>query len=885
MGKDMKRPEPPRWAIRFFRWYCNDHLLEAVLGDMMELYHRRYHRVGKTRANLLFVLNVILFCQPFAFERKSRSAPKLHYAMFQNYITVIWRSMVRQKMYAIIKISGLALGLAASFLIFLFLRQELSYDKEYVNGNRLYRLYSDFQGPQPGKGTAFPASIASILESDFPEVEKAARLIPYNWFNAGNNLFRRDDEPENTYEERFAYADPELLEILEIPMIYGNAAKALLEPNSIVISQREAEKYFPGEDPVGKIVILNNDSKNPYTIGGVMENFPSTSHLQFDFLLTLSGKEFWPGEQTSWCCWNYNPYLLVKPGVDVEQFEKKLASIKEYFISYLRENKNQSLGDFQKYFSLHLQPVKDIYLKSDGIDDPFRHSDMKYIWLFGGVAFFIVLLACINFINLSTARSANRAKEVGLRKVVGSERSYLVRQFMTESLMYSLIAFVLGIVLVSVTLPYFNAVTDRNLSIPWTAWWLFPMLLSSVLIIGLVAGIYPAFYLSSFKPISVLKGTMSRGSRSSAMRSSLVIFQFTTSIVLIIGTFIIYRQMNFILNTKIGFDKEQVIMIQGANTLDRQQTSFKNELLQLPDVQNVTISDYLPVTGTTRDFNTFWREGKSQEEKGISAQRWRVDDDYISTLGMKLLEGRNFMEEMASDSQAIIINQAMVRELGLKHPVGERIMNWSAYTVIGVVEDFNFESMKGKIEPLCLVRGNGGSIVAVKIKSGNMHEIIQEVTTTWKKFMPNQPIRYTFLDERYARMYDDVQRTGSIFAGFAILAVFIACLGLFALSAFMVEQRNKEISIRLVLGASIRNIFQLLTGNFVKLVLISFCIATPLAWLMMKQWLEDYAYRIPITWDVFVLAGLVAILIALLTISYQSVRAALVNPSATLRSE
>jgi putative ABC transport system permease protein len=551
----------------------------------------------------------------------------------------------------------------------------------------------------------------------------------------------------------------------------------------------------------------------------------------------------------------------------------------------LKETSNQSIEDVKKYHKFHLQPVSDIHLKSDGIYDEIPHGDIRYIWLFGGIACFILLLACINFINLSTAKSANRAKEVGLRKVVGSVRGYLIRQFLTESLFYSFVSFAFALMLVFLVMPYFNLLAGKTLLIPWTAWWFFPLLILAAVIVGVLAGVYPSFYLSSFKPIDVLKGSISKGSRSSKLRSAMVVFQFTTSIILIIGTFVIYRQMNYILNTKVGFDKEQVIMIQGANTLDKKQITFKNELLKLANVENVTISQYFPVDGTKRDQNQFWRDGKSKEEKGVGTQKWYVDADYLKTMGMTLKEGRNFIPEMASDSQAAIINEAMAKALNLKKPVGERIMNWETYNVIGVVDDFHFESLKGEIRPLCMVLGTWGNIVSVKVSTDNMNSVINAITKTWNTFMPTQPIRYTFLDESYARMYDDVQRMGNIFACFALLAIIVACLGLFALSAYMVEQRNKEISIRLVLGASINSIFKLLTQNFVKLVLLSFVIAAPIAWFMMHKWLEDYVYKTKITWDIFVISGVISVMIALLTVSYQSIRAALANPANSLRSE
>jgi putative ABC transport system permease protein len=875
---------PPRWAVRFFKWFCNDHLSEAVLGDLLHLYERRLTSNGKWNADMLFLWNVIQFIQPFALK-KTQSSHLNNFAMYKNYIRIAWRNMSAQKMYTSIKIGGFALGLATCMVIALFIRHELSYDSHYTNGNTIYRVYNHMDNGDGEKWTAFPAPFTSLLKSNFPEIELAARLIPYNWYNAGNNLMRRDGKPENTYEEGFAYADPELLEILEVPMLYGGRSKALSQPNAVVMSKKMADKYFPGEDPTGEIIVLNDDKNQSLTVGGVMEDFKPTSHLQFDFFITLTGKEFWQGEQTNWCCWNYNPYIRVREGTNPAALEQKILSIKKVYVDYLIKEKNQSVDEVQKYHKFRLQPVGDIHLYSDGIGDIIPHGDIRYIWMFGGIALFILLLACINFINLSTAKSANRAKEVGLRKVVGSYRSSLIRQFLSESIVYSVVSFLLALAIVWVCLPSFSQLAGKSISIPWMEWWFVPIVIASALIVGVIAGLYPSFYLSAFKPIDVLKGNVARGMKNSRLRSAMVVFQFTTSIVLIIGTFVIYKQMNFILTTKVGFDKEQVIMIQGVNTLGNQQQTFKDELLGLADVQNVTLTQYLPVEGTKRDMNQFWRDGKSQEEKSIGAQRWGVDEDYISTMGMKLVEGRTFRKDLASDSSAIIINQSMAKAFGFKNPVGERIMNWRTWTVIGVVEDFHYENMKGKIEPLCLVRGNWGNIATVKLKTNRMDNAIQSITALWKKFLPHQAIRYTFLDESYARMYDDVRRTGNIFAGFAVLAIIVACLGLFALSAFMVEQRNKEISIRLVLGASLQNIFRLLTDQFIKLVLISFVLAVPLSWYIMHKWLEDYEYRIEMGWEVFAVSGLLSVIIAALTVSYQSIRAALANPATSLRSE
>lgn len=882
-------PQPPKWAHRFLCWFLKEELLEEVEGDLEEKFYVQLDKSSLRRAKYNYWYQVFQYLRPFALK-KDWAIHLMSYAMLQNYLRVAWRNLLRYKMYSFIKIGGFALGVTACLLIALFIKDELSYDQHYKQVDRIYRLINEDSRPEANEQwTAFQAPIAEVLKSDYPEIEEVGRIIPYDWYNAGSNQFRRDDQTENNYEEGFAYADQAILQILEIPMVYGDPIHALAQPKTIVLSRRKAEKYFPNEDPTGRIVILNEDEDQAYTVGGVMENFPKNSHLQHDFFLTLEGVEFWPGEQTSWCCSNYNAYMLVQAGTDPRQLEKKLLGLRDnYMVPYYKEQGDQGVDQIAQYHRFHLQPIKDIHLKSGDIHDIYAHSDIRFVWLFGVIAVFILLLAAINFINLSTAKSANRAKEVGLRKVVGSYRSDLVRQFLTESVLFSFISFSLGVFLAYAILPFFNDMAGKTLSIPWTEWWLLPSLLASMLIIGLVAGLYPSFYLSGFKPIDVLKGSLSRGSKASGLQGSLVVFQFTISVILIIGAFTVSRQMDFILNKKLGYDKEQVVIFHGTNTLGDKLPAFKSELLKLAEVKGATISNYLPISGAKRDQNQFWKEGKQKIDVAIGAQIWFVDEDYTQTLGMKLLEGRNFSPEMSADSSAIIINQTMAKALGLKNPIGERITNdfMPTFTVIGLVEDFHFESMKGKIEPLSLTLGNGrASTLSVKVDAENMTPLLKSMTALWDDFMPNQAVRFSFMDERYARMYEEVQRTGKIFTGFSILAIVIACLGLFALSAFMVEQRKKEVSIRKVLGASMASLFNLLTVNFLKLILIAFVIAMPIGWYMMKKWLEDYTYHIPITWDVFVIAGGIIFLIAILTISFESIKAALINPIKSLRSE
>lgn len=879
---------PPRLAQRLLLGFLRDDLAEEVSGDLDEKFYSMLEKTSLRKARLNYWFQVIKYIRPFAI-RKTDSVKINHADMFRNYFKIAWRNMTRQKMYSSIKIGGFALGIAACFLIALFIKDELSYDKHYPQADRIYRVLREFdEDGRVGKGAAMQAPYAKTLKKEFAEVELAGRLMPYPLFGgAGSNQIRRTDATENTYEEGFTFADQEILDILRIPMVYGDRSKALSEPFTIVISKRVADKYFPDENPVGKTMILNNNKDRIYKVGGVMKNFPANMHIQYDFFLTLTGVELWPGEQNFWRANNYQVYVLLKPGTDAKKLTDKLKVIDQKYTipAFKTAGINQDLSDFDRLKYL-LQPVTDIHLHSQGVDDRLSHGDIRFVWLFGSVAAFILIIACINFVNLSTARSANRAKEVGLRKVLGSLRKNLVRQFLTESTLISLISFVLGIVIAWALLPWFNSLSAKSISFPWTAWWLAPVLIGSALLVGLLAGVYPAFYLSAFRPIQVLKGNISRGSKSSFTRGALVVFQFATSIVLIAGTFIIYRQMNFIMHRKIGFEKDQVLLLQGTNTLGNRLTAFENDLQKIPGIKYTSASDYLPIAGMKRNSMGWFLEGRAQVDEPVYRQLWRVDHDYIKTLGMKIVQGRDFDVNNTADSQAIIINQSMVKDLRLEKPIGARITSNGVWTVIGVVEDFNSESMKEKVQGVCLVIGRGSpNIVSAKVSTKDMPETIASINTLWKRFARDQTMRYTFLDERYAHMYDDVQRAGRIFTSFAILAIVIACLGLFALSAFMVQQRNKEISIRLVLGASTRSIFRLLTQNFIVLVLISLLIATPIAWYMMHNWLQDFVYRIKIGWDIFLYTALIAVAIALLTISQQAIRAALTDPVKNLRSE
>jgi putative ABC transport system permease protein len=809
--------------------------------------------------------------------------------MLKNFLKVALRQLGKQKFYSAVKIGGFALGIAACLLIGLYVHDQLSFDRDFPEAGRLYRMTGVFNDNGTiRKGTGWQAPFAQALKTEFPEVEKTARLMSSNLFEgAGSNQMRPVESAQDTYEEGFAYADSSLPELFHFNMVYGDRAKALTAPRTLILSKSKADKFYPGQDPVGRVIVLNDDKDHPWTIGGVMADPSEHSHLQFDYYLSLTGHSLWKGEQETWMASNYDIYVLLRPDADAHRLADRITTItKKYWYPVMQQNGIPDANRIVDNLRYNLQPVSDIHLNTD-IPDSMAHVDRKYLWLFGAIAFFVILLASINFINLSTARSANRAKEVGLRKVVGSDRRGLIRQFLLESILTSGFAFLAATLLAWLLLPVFNRVAGTSMHFPWTAWWLAPGVVLASVVIGLIAGLYPAFYLSAFQPALVLKGNISRGARHSGLRSGLVVFQFTTSVVLIIATIVVYGQMRFILNSKMGFDKDQVLLIQGTGNLDKRLPDFKNELGKMSGVQAVTISDFLPISGGKRNGNTMYKVGREKLDPGTFVQMWNVDVDYLKVMGIQLAEGRNFSPGLASDSQVAIINRTMARKMGMQHPVGQRI-NWGqgqGVPIIGVVEDFNYESVKQPIGPVCLMLGRWATVVAVRTKTTDMKGLLAGVGKVWKDFSPQQALRYSFLDESFAHMYADVQQTGNIFTALTTLAVVIACLGLFALSAFMAEQRQKEMGVRKVLGASVWQVAGLLSRDFLRLVGLAVVIGSPIAWWAMHAWLQDYAYRMTMGAGIFIGAAVLVMGIAMLTVGWQALKAGTANPVGSLRAD
>jgi putative ABC transport system permease protein len=814
-------------------------------------------------------------------------------AMLQNYFTIAFRNLRKQRFYTLINITGLAVGVASCLIIVLFVLNELSYDKHYTDHERLYRVQAEIKfGDNHLLLAVAPAPLADALRRDLPEVEVSARL-----WNHNTSIFRRGEE--SFKEPASVFADSSFFKVFDIPFVAGDPASALTEPNSMVVSRKAAEKYFPNESALNQ-TLVSNDGKS-WKITGVMETLPINSHFYFDFMMSLVTIEY--NKDDNWLSNNFNTYIKLRKGVDPKALEAKLPKMID---TYAGPQARAALGaDFtmEKFrasgnkLEYTLIPVTDIHLNSDRIAEFEANSDITYVYIFATIAIFILVIACINFMNLSTARSSNRAKEVGIRKVMGSLRSHLIRQFLAESVLLSVFSFVVAITIAWLAMPMFNELAGKELSIPFGSFGFWGLIFTGALATGVLAGLYPSFFLSAFSPVNVLKGNIALGTKSGVVRGALVVFQFWISIVLVVGTIAVNRQLNYIQTKKIGFNKDQVIVIKDAYALKDQLQSFKNEVEKDSRIISGTISSFLPVSGTARGDNTHWPEGKSPtDENMVSIQTWEVDYDYVKTLGINIKEGRDFSRDFPSDSAGVILNEAAVKMFGYQgDPIGKKIVTFAnnttdpdelrASTIVGVVQDFHYESLRQNIGPVALFLEPSSGRISFRFESKNTQDVIQTIESQWRKFGPGLPFDYSFLDEDFGNMYSAEQRLAGVFTVFAVLAIIIACLGLFALTAFTAEQRTKEIGIRKVLGASVSGIVVLLSKEFGKLILIAFILAAPIAWFGIDKWLESYTYKTEIGVWVYLLAGLAAFLIAWLTMSFQSIRAALANPIKSLRSE
>ncbi len=806
--------------------------------------------------------------------------------MIRNYLKIAFRNLVKNKVFSAINVFGLAIGIATCLIIMLFVQDELSYDRYNEKANRMVRVV--FKGTINGedmKEAVTMAPTASTLKNDYPEIEDATRLRNYGYhkITVGEKTFK---------DGNLAYVDANFFQIFTLPLIKGDAKTALLEPNTIVITQAMADKYFGKEDPIGKVLNFK-DWKQVYKVTGVIEKVPANSHFHFDLFGSMASLEEAKG--TSWMESNYFSYLLLRKGQDYKKLEAKLPQVVEKYVApQLQKALGVTLSEFRKKgndIRFHLQPLTDIHLYSDFSVNIEPGGDVRYVYIFGAIAIFMILIACINFMNLSTAGASKRAKEVGIRKVLGSIKYELIGQFLLESLMLTFFALAIALVMVKIALPLFNDLSGKELSLQFSN---YPLVITGLVLFGLLvsllAGSYPAFFLSSFTPASVLKSKFMVAGKTIGLRSGLVVFQFMISIALIIGTTIVYQQLSYIQSKKLGYNKDQLLVLRNSWALGQNELIFRDQLLSDPRVMNVTVSGHLPAGPTNTNMSgTYPDENVNQNRRTIIYQ---VDDRYIPTMGMELVSGRNFSKEFATDSSGIIINETIAEIYGWgKDAVGHTVNrfmdnqgNKKAYKVIGVVKDFHFRSLHEEIAPLVMVLENNSGLI-VKVKAQDIPGLVKDMKSQWAAFKVEEPFDYSFLDELFHKTYMSEQKTGVILGVFTGLTIFIACLGLFGLATFTAEQRIKEIGIRKVLGANVSQIVILLLIDFVKLILIACLIAFPLGYWGMDKWLQDFAYKVDIEWPVFVLAGAGAIGVALLTISFQAIKAALSNPIKSLKTE
>ncbi len=785
--------------------------------------------------------------------------------MIKNYIKIALRNLSRHKGYSFINIAGLAIGMACCILILLWVKDELSFDRFHKNADNICRVIQDIKFSDHSTTWAITQGpLGPSLKEDFSEIANFTRVTGRRF---------RLTYGEHSYDEVLGMADGSIFEMFTFPLIEGDQQTALSDPHSIVLTEEMAKKYFGDEHPIGKV--LKADDQYDFLVTGIMEEFPLNSHFRYNFLIPfIFGREL-KYTVDNWRNSQFSTYVQIQEGIPYQEVVQKISG-------YLYEKPT-----IEKDAKLNLQPLARIHLYSDYEFDR-THGDITYVTIFSLIAFFILLIACINFMNLTTARSANRAREVGMRKVAGAYRRDLVRQFFGESILLAFIALIFAVGMVLLLLPVFNELAAKELSFGISGnIQALLVLLGIAILTGIIAGSYPAFFLSAFQPAIVLKGTLHSGSRGSNFRKVLVVLQFSLTILLIVCTSIVYNQMNFMRNRKLGYHKEYLVYVVLRGDIRQQFDAVKEELLKNPNILDVTSSGTIPTSGYNFS-NSLWRWKGQDPDEEILMRASFIDYNYFKTFGMEIVEGRSYSKEYATDpTEALIVNEEAVKVMGMESPLGKQLgIGDNQAKIIGVVKNYHFRSLKQEIESLILILNpqNCWALFA-RLNSEDVSKTIGHMEKVWGQFAPGYPFNYRFMDETIDNLYRSEQQIGTLFRYFSILAIFISCLGLFGLASFMAEQRTKEIGIRKVLGATVSNILLLLSKEFATWVLIANIIAWPVAYYAMNRWLQGYAYRINIALWSFVLAAVFALAIALFSVSYQAVRAATANPADALRYE
>jgi len=809
--------------------------------------------------------------------------------MIRNLLITALRNLRKHRLFTALNIGGLSLGLAGFILIAAYIQDELSYDRFHTHVDRIVRINTHIRIGDSRLNMAYTSDvIGPALLAEAPEVEAFARI--YN--SSGSKLIKRGDRWYN--EPRVANADSSFFRVFTFEVLQGDPDRALTAPNSVVLTRSAAERYFNTVDAVGRTLQTNDRGNTAYQVTAVIDDMPKNSHFHFDFLFSMENANY-----TDWnnpLGHNFTTYLLLRRPEDRAAMPQRLeAYIQKYCLPAAQQHMEiASMEEFRRLgnvFEYAVIPVKDIHLHANLTGELDANGNIQYVYIFGAVSLFILLIACVNFMNLSTARSANRAKDVGIRKVLGASRAGVAGQFLAESLLLSVTGTLVAVVIAILAIPLFNELSGKSFTpgdlvnfrtVPWFA--------VLAVLVGLLAGYYPAVHLSAFAPVRVLKSRSIIGTGKSPFRSGLVVFQFAISIVLMVGTFIVTAQLHYIQRKNLGYERENIILVDDYYALGSRGKAFREEVLNLPGVVDGTLSGYIPIANTSRSDNTFATEAVISTTNSISMQNWYVDDRYLPTFGLELIAGRNFSPARPADSSAVIINETAARLFGFgDQAVGRRIYTsldgGHSFEVIGVVRDFHFESLRNPVTPLGFFLDYHPIRGAFKVATSDIPAVLAGMEAHWRQMVPDVPFSYRFLDEAFDRMYRSEQRIGELSQVFAIMSIAIACLGLFGLAAFMAEQRSKEIGIRKVLGASSTRLVGLLSLDFLKLVFIAIVIALPVAWWAMNRWLEDFAYRVDLEWWMFAAAGMTAVVIALLTVNGQAIRAAIANPVDSLREE
>ena len=802
--------------------------------------------------------------------------------MIKNYFKIAWRSLSKQKGFSFINIFGLATGMACSLLIFLFVKDETSYDRFHHDAGQIYRVVKDFVNDDGSRlpDATTPPALAPAMQKDIPEVAITTRVFP-GW--GANFLIKYGDKKIN--EDKLYRVDSSFFDVFTFPFVHGNAKDAFKEVQSIVLTESSAKRYFGNDNPVGKT--LQIDRLGNLMVTGVIKDVPHASHFHFDFL--ISTRKFGGNIDADWGFYNFYTYAKLKPNSNITAFTKKVQDV-------YKSNTTDGANIF------YVQPLTDIHLTSNLKWELEPNSDKLYVYVFTIIGIFILLIAGINYVNLATAKASVRAKEIGVRKVTGALRSSLIGQFLVESVITCLLAAVLAVIFAQLLLPVANALTLKQLTVIGNPRVLGYMLVG-VLLLGMIAGFFPAIYLSSFKPIAVLKGLKVSEKGTLSLRKTLVVVQFTISIVLIIGVLIISQQMRYLQSAKLGLNKEQVMVVKNADAMTAAERNvFQSTLLQIQEVKKVATSD--GVVGGQNWTNSMSVKG-SQNSQLVNFLT--VSYDFLDVLGIEMKEGRSFSSQFPADTLnngtpggpleqtigSIILNETAVKDLGVTAPaVGKQIL-WDSdadtmyyVTIVGVAKDFHFTSLRNEIKPFAFVNNsNRAANFTIKLSIDNVQSSLAQIENTWKKFLAERAFEYYFLDETYAKLYQSEERFQKVFISLVILGIIIACLGLLGLATFAAQQRVKEIGVRKVLGASVPHVVALLSKDFLKLVLIALVLAIPIAWYLMNEWLKDFAYRVNIEWWIFIVAAIIAVIIAFITISTQAIKAAIANPVKSLRTE